>query len=95
MNNKPKNHDLELLPEIILQRDCGPGRCRSERSNYADINLILRRKTHKRQSLPAVVPIQIDSNPSRNSCLGNRKITKMELALELELSRKRLAACVN
>ena len=57
MNNKPKNQNLELLPEIILQRERGPGRFRSERSNYADINLILRRKTHKRQSLPVVVPI--------------------------------------
>ena len=68
---------MKLFPEILLQREHGPGRCQSERANYADINLIVGRNNHKHQSVPDVVPIEIDTTPSLNSRAVNRKSTKM------------------
>ena len=52
----------------------------------------MQKKTHKRQSVPVVVPIKIDTNPSLNYGGANSKSTKMELALELGLSCNRHAA---
>ena len=49
------------------------------------------KKTHERQSIPVVVPIQIETNPSINIREANRKITNMELTLDLELYCKRHA----
>ena len=89
MNKNPEKQNLELSLDLLLQIERGPGRCRSERENYADINLIVRRKNHKHQSVPVVVPNKIDSTTSLNSRAANRKSTNMELALDLELSCKR------
>ena len=50
------------------------------------------KNTHKCQSVPVIVPIQIDTTPSLNSSAANRKSTKMGLALDLGLSHKRNAA---
>ena len=78
---------MELLFQIR-----GLGRFRRKRANYADINLIVRRKNHKRQSVPVVVPIKIDTTPSFSSPISNRKITKMGFSMELDLSCKRHVA---
>ena len=77
MNKKPENQELELLPDLLLQRECGRRRFQSKRENFADINLIVRRKTHKCQSVPVVVPIQIDTTPSLNYRAANRESTTM------------------
>ena len=92
MNKNMEKQELELTPELLLQREREPGRCRSKRANYADINLIVRRETHKRQSVLVVVPIQIDTNPSLNNRAVNRKNNNMELAMEMDLSSKRHVA---
>ena len=49
-------------------------------------------KNHKRQSVPVIVPNQIDTTPYLNSRVSNKNSTKMWLALELNLSRKMHAA---
>ena len=51
----------------------------------------MQRKTHKRQSIPIVVPIQIETTPYISSCEANRKITNMGLTMELDLYCKRHA----
>ena len=50
---------------------------------------MIRRKNHKCQSVPVVILIQIDTTPSINPRASNSESTKMELALELDLSCKR------
>ena len=49
-------------------------------------------KKHKHQSVPVVFLIQIDTTPYLNYRAANRESNKLELALEMELSRKRHAA---
>ena len=92
MNKKPKNQDLELLTELLLQGERGPGIWKSEREKYADINIIVHKNNNKRQSVPVVVPNKIETTPSLNSCEVNSKITKMDIDLDVDLSRNRHAA---
>ena len=41
MHKNLEKNELELSPELLLQRERGSGRCRSKRAYYADINLIV------------------------------------------------------
>ena len=52
----------------------------------------MQKKNHKRQSVTVVVQIKIDTTTSLNSCAANRESTKMELAMEMDLSSKRHVA---
>ena len=92
MKNNPEKQELELLPELLLQGERGPGICQIKRASYANINLIVRRKNHRRPSVPVVVTIQIDTTNYLNYHADNRKSTNLELAMGMELYCKRHAA---